>query len=62
MCRDAIACGPVPNALLMKLAVNLFMTAMVMGLAEAAHFAERHGLDLAQLVPVLIEQRTAPVV
>jgi len=53
MCRDAVACGPVPSALFMKLAVNLFMTAMVTGLAEAAHFAERHGLDLAQLVAVL---------
>jgi len=53
MCRDAMACGPVPNALFMKLAVNLFMTAMVTGLAEAAHFAERHGLGLAQLVAVL---------
>jgi 3-hydroxyisobutyrate dehydrogenase len=53
MCRDAIACGPIPNALFMKLAVNLFMTAMVTGLAEAAHFAARHGLDLAQLVAVL---------
>jgi 3-hydroxyisobutyrate dehydrogenase len=37
----------------MKLAVNLFMTAMVTGLAEAAHFADRHGLTLAQLVAVL---------
>ena len=53
MCRDAIACGPAPNALFMKLAVNLFMTTMVTGLAEAAHFAERHGVDLAQLVAVL---------
>ncbi len=53
MCRDAIVCGPVPNALFMKLAVNLFMTAMVTGLAEAVHFAERHGLDLAQFVAVL---------
>jgi len=53
MCRDAIACGPVPNALFMKLGVNLFMTAMVTGLAEAVHFAESHGLDLAQLVAVL---------
>jgi len=53
MCRDAIACGPVPNALYMKLAVNLFMIAMVTGLAEAVHFAERHGLDLGQLVAVL---------
>lgn len=53
MCRDAIACGRVPNALFMKLAVNLFMTAMVTGLAEAAHFADRHGLGLAQFVAVL---------
>jgi 3-hydroxyisobutyrate dehydrogenase len=53
MCREVIACGPVPNALFMKLAVNLFLTAMVTGLAEAAHFAERHGLDVARLVAVL---------
>jgi 3-hydroxyisobutyrate dehydrogenase len=53
VCRDAIDCGPVPNALFMKLAVNLFMTAMVTGLAEAVHFAGRHGLDLARLIAVL---------
>jgi 3-hydroxyisobutyrate dehydrogenase len=53
MCRDAIACGPVPNALLMKLAVNLFLITMVTGLVEAVHFAECHRLDLAQLVAVL---------
>jgi 3-hydroxyisobutyrate dehydrogenase len=47
MCREAIVCGPVPNALLMKLAVNLFLITMVTGLAEAVHFAERRGLDLA---------------
>jgi 3-hydroxyisobutyrate dehydrogenase len=46
-------CGPVPNALVMKLAVNLFLITMVTGLAEATHFAERHGLDLAQFVAVL---------
>jgi len=53
MCRDAISCGPVPNALFIKLAVNVFLTAVVTGLAEAAHFAERHGLDLARFVAVL---------
>jgi 3-hydroxyisobutyrate dehydrogenase len=53
MCLDAIVCGPAPNALLMKLAVNLFLITMVTGLVEAVHFAERHGLDLAQLVAVL---------
>jgi 3-hydroxyisobutyrate dehydrogenase len=53
MCRALIDCGPVPNGLLMKLAVNLFMIAMVTGLAEAVHFAQCNGLDLAQLVAVL---------
>jgi 3-hydroxyisobutyrate dehydrogenase len=53
MCREAVACGPVPQALLMKLAVNLFLISMVTGLAEATHFAERHGLDLERLRGVL---------
>jgi 3-hydroxyisobutyrate dehydrogenase len=47
MCREAVVCGAVPNALLMKLAVNIFLIASVTGLAEAAHFAGRHGLDMA---------------
>ncbi len=33
--------------------MNLFLITMVTGLVEAVHFAERHGLDLAQLVAVL---------
>jgi 3-hydroxyisobutyrate dehydrogenase len=37
----------------MKFAVNLFMICMVTGLAEATHFAQRHGIDLAQFVAVL---------
>jgi 3-hydroxyisobutyrate dehydrogenase len=53
MCKDAVVCGPVPNALFMKLAVNLFMINMVTGLAEATHFAERYGLDIGKLVEVL---------
>jgi 3-hydroxyisobutyrate dehydrogenase len=53
MCRDAVDCGPVPNALLMKLAVNLYLITMVTGLAEAAHFADRHGLDLDRFVATL---------
>ncbi len=48
MCRQTIVCGRVPSALLMKLAVNLFLVTTVTGLAEAAHFAERHGLDMEQ--------------
>lgn len=53
MCSATVACGPVPKALFMKLAVNLFMIAMVTGLVEAFHFAERRGLDLRQLQAVL---------
>jgi 3-hydroxyisobutyrate dehydrogenase len=53
MCRDVVACGVVPAALHMKLAVNLFMINMVTGLAEAMHFAKAHDLDLDRLVQVL---------
>lgn len=47
MCRDVVRCGDVPEALLMKLAVNVFLITTVTGLVEAYHFADRHGLDLA---------------
>lgn len=53
MCRETMLCGQVPNALLMKLSVNLFLIALVTGLAEAVHFADRNGLDLNQLMAVL---------
>ncbi|WP_075851603.1 NAD(P)-dependent oxidoreductase [Rhizobium hainanense] len=46
MCRETILCGPVGNALLMKLTVNLYLCTMLAGLTEAAHFAESNGLDL----------------
>jgi len=37
----------------MKLAVNLFLITLVTGLAEAVHFAGRHGLDLDRFVAIL---------
>jgi 3-hydroxyisobutyrate dehydrogenase len=46
-------CGPVPGALGMKLAVNLYLVTMVAGLAEAWTFAERQGLDPEVLRAVL---------
>lgn len=46
ICVTTFACGAVPDALSMKLAVNLFLITMVTGLMEAAHFAARAGLDL----------------
>ncbi|MFJ7342716.1 NAD(P)-dependent oxidoreductase [Streptomyces sp. NPDC101110] len=53
MCRETFACGAVPGALLMKFSVNLFLITLVTGLAEAFHFAERHGLDQRLLRDVL---------
>lgn len=53
LCRQSFDCGAVPGALLMKLAVNVYLITMVTGLAEAAHFAERQGLDLARFAAVL---------
>jgi len=53
MVRQAVDCGPVPNGLLMKLAVNTFLISMVAGLAESFHFAEGHGLDAQLLRDVL---------
>jgi 3-hydroxyisobutyrate dehydrogenase len=53
MCRETMICGPVPNGLLMKLSVSLFLISLVTGLAEAVHFADRHGLNLDQFVEVL---------
>jgi 3-hydroxyisobutyrate dehydrogenase len=53
MCREIFDCGPVPDALLMKLSVNLFLITLVTGLTEAFHFADRHGLDRHLLRDVL---------
>jgi 3-hydroxyisobutyrate dehydrogenase len=53
MCAEVVDCGETPNALLMKLSVNLFLITVTTGLAESFHFAERHDLDLRTLVEVL---------
>ncbi|MEU1481985.1 NAD(P)-dependent oxidoreductase [Streptomyces sp. NPDC005760] len=53
MCRETFDCGAVPGALLMKFSVNLFLITLVTGLAEAFHFADRHGLDQHRLRDVL---------
>jgi len=53
MCAETFFCGTVPNALLMKLSVNLFLITMVTGLTEAFHFAQRQGLDLQQFSAIL---------
>jgi 3-hydroxyisobutyrate dehydrogenase len=53
LCKTTVVCGAVPTATLMKLSVNLFLNSMVACLAEAVHFAERHALDLEELIAVL---------
>jgi 3-hydroxyisobutyrate dehydrogenase len=62
MCQKTIVCGPVPTGLLMKLSVNLFLNTMVTALAEAVHFADRHGLDMQQfLAGSFARSRPAPM-
>ena len=46
MCRETVHCGPVGHGMLMKLSINLHLNTMLVGLAEAVHFASRRGLDL----------------
>lgn len=53
VCADVVDCGPVPNALMTKLAVNVFLITMVTGLVEAFHFAAENGLDVASFARVL---------
>ncbi|GAA3091149.1 NAD(P)-dependent oxidoreductase [Streptomyces rectiviolaceus] len=53
MCRETFDCGHVPDALLMKLSVNLFLITLVTGLTEAFHFADRYGLDRRRFLDVL---------
>lgn len=53
MCHRSFYCGPVPRALHMKLAINLYMVAVVAGLVESVHFAARHHVDLSQFMAIL---------
>ena len=53
MCKQTVVCGAVPAGLSMKLAVNLYLLTTMAGLAESFHFADRHGLDLAQFAGII---------
>ena len=53
MCRTAFDCGPVPNGLLMKLAVNLVTGAAMTAMAEGMTYARSQGLDASQFAAVL---------
>ena len=51
LCRDRFICGAVPNALRLKLAVNHYLIATVVALAETMHAARANGID-----PILLRE------
>ncbi|KAG4073352.1 hypothetical protein HA402_008508 [Bradysia odoriphaga] len=62
LCASVTYCGEIPAALTMKLSVNVFLIAMVTGLAESFHFAQQHGLSLDALRLVLdAGQMSSPI-
>lgn len=54
MCREMIEVGAVPQAMTMKLAVNLYLIASVTALAEAVRLATAAGLDLDRFGQVIV--------
>jgi 3-hydroxyisobutyrate dehydrogenase len=61
-CSRIFRCGEVPAALTAKLAVNVYLIALVTGLAEAVNFADENGVDRATLRAVLDSgQMASPV-
>ncbi|GAP87645.2 putative gamma hydroxybutyrate dehydrogenase [Rosellinia necatrix] len=53
MISAAVHCGPIGYGLRTKNAVNLYLTALTVGLAESANLARAQGLDLGVLREVL---------
>lgn len=53
MCGEIVPLGPVPSAMAMKMAVNLYLLATVAALAEATNLAKSLGLDLARFRAVV---------
>lgn len=53
LCRASYRCGRVPAAMQTKLAVNVFLIALVTGLAESIAFARSHGVDPHLLCSIL---------
>jgi 3-hydroxyisobutyrate dehydrogenase len=49
-----IPCGEVPKSTLMKLAVNIVLSASIAGLVEGAHFARKSGLDWNTFFQILL--------
>jgi 3-hydroxyisobutyrate dehydrogenase len=58
-CREMVACGPVPNALLMKHATNLVLIPTMVSLAEAAAFVRQAGLSMEAFASTLLAGQMA---
>jgi 3-hydroxyisobutyrate dehydrogenase len=59
MCRQIVACGPVPNAILLKMSTNLFQIAMITAFSEASNFVVKTGLKLELFNEVLLAGQLA---
>lgn len=53
--NKVVKCGAVPKAGLMKLAVNIVLSASISGLVEGAHFTNKSGLDLETFFKLILE-------
>lgn len=51
---QVVFCGDVPKAGMMKLAVNLVLSAALEGLFEGTHFAQKAGLDLRTYFQLIV--------
>ena len=49
-----VKCGPVPQAGVMKLAVNIVLSASLAGLVEGANFAQKSGLDTEKFFRLIL--------
>jgi 3-hydroxyisobutyrate dehydrogenase-like beta-hydroxyacid dehydrogenase len=54
MGNQVVKCGVVPQATLMKLAVNIVLTTSLAGLVEGAHFAQKSGIDLEAFFQLIL--------
>jgi 3-hydroxyisobutyrate dehydrogenase len=53
MCREMVFCGSVPSGQVMKLSTNVYLAAVLAGLAEAVQFARQYGLEMDKFVQIL---------
>ena len=52
--KNLVHCGAVPNAGMMKLAVNIVLSTALSGLMEGAHFAQKADLDLTTFFKLIL--------